>query len=384
MVDLPRVRAAWQSSDVTVRDLPLALAAALAPLVPSLQGQGTELGGLPDRPADALAVVAVLLQSAPLAVRRRWPAACLALVSAGFAVDQLRGYHTVTGVALVVALFSAGAHLRRHRAPAAVLASVAYVALVVALVRGGSAEGPADFVTFYLVLAAAWAAGAWLRQSRAAEAEHRRHVAEATRAAERTRIARDLHDVVTHHVTAMVVQAEAARYLTAAPERLDTALTAVADTGRRAIDDLRHLLDVLAPDQGPELRGPAVGDLHALVDQVRDAGQPAELVVEGDPPLSADGAEVAAYRVVQESLTNALKHAHGRRTVVRVRRGGGAVDVEVTTHGRGSSGAVPAGGGRGLDGLRERVGMLGGDLRAGVEPGGTFVVQARIPAGRRP
>ena len=117
-------------------------------------------------------------------------------------------------------------------------------------------------MTFYLALALAWGIGAWLRSTRAAEAERRRHVAEATRAAERTRIARELHDVVTHHVTAMVVQAEAARYLTAAPERLDQTLTAITDTGRRAITDLRHLLDLLNPDHGTEPRTPSVGELR--------------------------------------------------------------------------------------------------------------------------
>ena len=140
-----------------------------------------------------------------------------------------------------------------------------------------------DSSTFYLALALAWGIGAWLRLSRAAEAERRRHVAETTRAAERTRIARELHDVVTHHVTAMVVQAEAARYLTAAPERLDQTLTAVTDTGRRAITDLRHLLDLLNPDHGTEPRTPSVGELHALVEQTRQAGQPVEFTEDGAP-----------------------------------------------------------------------------------------------------
>lgn len=116
-----------------------------------------------------------------------------------------------------------------------------------------------------------WGIGAWLRSTRAAEAERRRRVAEDTRNAERTRIARELHDVVTHHVTAMVVQAEAARYLTTTPERLDQTLTAVTDTGRQAITDLRHLLDVLNPDHGTEAATPSARGLRTLVEQTRRA-----------------------------------------------------------------------------------------------------------------
>ncbi|GEL94061.1 sensor histidine kinase [Cellulomonas composti] len=383
MIDLGRARAVWAACDVTVRDLPLALAVAATPLVPALHHQGTQLGGLPNRPVDALAVVAVVLQSFPLAVRRRWPSLCLLLVSLGFAVDQLRGYHTVTGVALPIAVFSAAAHLRERRRATAVVASVAYVTLVAALVRAGATEGPSDFVTFYLVLVVSGCIGAWLRQTRSVEEENRRRLAETTRAGERALIARELHDVVTHHVTAMVVQAESARYVTAHPARLDEALTAVTDTGRRAIDDLRNLLDVLDPGHGPQPRTPGVGEIDALVEQARQAGQPVELLHEGSPPLVPGTAEVAAYRVVQEALTNALKHARGSRTLVRVRHGDDALDVEVTTDGPASPRVSPDGSGRGLIGLRERVGLLGGGLSASPEPGGVFVVRAQIPTGPR-
>ncbi|GAB3966139.1 histidine kinase [Plantactinospora veratri] len=311
----------WRRWPVTVRDLPLALLIALASALPVLQDRGTQLGNLPGRPFDELAVVAIALECLPLALRRRWPAISLALVSLGFTIDQLRAYHTVAGAALAVALLSAGVHLERRRRTTLVLGSAAYVALAVALHRQGSTEGVSGFLTFYLALALAWGGGAWLRQSRAAEAERRRHVASTARAAERARIAGELHDVVTHHVTAMVVQAEAARYLTAAPDSLDTTLTAITDTGRRAIADLRILLDLLNPDHGADPRVPSVGELHALVERTRLAGQPVEFTQEGSPAETTGGAEVAAYRVVQEALTNALKYAHGSRTGVRVRHG---------------------------------------------------------------
>jgi signal transduction histidine kinase len=367
----------WRRWDVTVRDVPLALVLALASLVPALHSRGTQLGDLPTRPMDALAMAVVALECLPLIVRRRWPLVCLALVCVGFAADQLLGYHAVAGTALPIALLSTGLHLDRHRRVAAALVSAAYVPLALALDRQGSTEGVAGFVTFYLALVATWAIGAWLRQSRAAEVERRRHVAEATRLAERTRIARELHDVVTHHVTAMVVQAEAARYLSGSPERLDRTLGAISDTGRRSIADLRHLLDLLNPDHDADPRTPSVGELSALVEQTRQAGQPVEFTEEGVPP--AGSAKVVAYRVVQEALTNALKYAHGCRTTVRVRHGGSEIVVEVGTEGGNSSAASPGGSGRGLAGLRDRVDVLGGEFNAGRRDGG-FVVHARIPA----
>ncbi|MEV4150156.1 histidine kinase [Amycolatopsis sp. NPDC049691] len=386
MIDL------WRRLDVTVRDLAFGLLLAGLALIPALGGYGTQVGNLPTRPMDAFALVVVAVECLPLALRRRWPAGCLALVSAGFAVDQLWGYHTVSGTALPIALLSAAAYLERYRWPTVAVGSVAYAALAAALASRGSTEGWTGFVTFYFALALAWGIGAWLRQSRAAEAEHRRHVAETTRTAERTRIARELHDVVTHHVTAMVVQTEAARYLTAAPERLDQALTAITDTGRLAITDLRHLLDLLNPDHGTEPR--TSGSLETLVEQTRRAGQPVEFTEVGSA-TAAGSAEAVAYRVVQEALTNALKHAHGSRTDVRVEHGAREIVVEVTSgapkpsvpSGSVENGGAPAapvvlrGSGRGLAGLRERVDVLGGEFTAERREGG-FVVKARIPVGR--
>jgi len=365
----------WRGWDVRVQDAPFALLLVLASMVPVLQDKGTQLGGLPNRPFDALAIAVIAFECLPLVVRRKWPLVCLAVVSVAFAVDQLRGYHTVAGTALAIALISTGLHLSHHRRATVVALTAAYAVLAVALDRNGATEGVAGFVTFYLALAAAWAVGAWLRLSREAEAERRRHVAAATRVAERTSIARELHDVVTHHVTAMVVQAEAARYLTAAPDRLDQTLQAITDTGRRSLTDLRHLLDLLNPDHSPE----AVGDVRALVEQTRLAGQPVEFAEEGEAVRDAGSAEAVAYRVVQEALTNALKYAHGNATNVYVRYGEREITVEVGTEGARSSTAV-GGSGRGLAGLRERVDVLGGEFSAGQRDGG-FVVRARIPAG---
>ena len=212
---------------------------------------------------------------------------------------------------------------------------------------------------------------------------------------ERERIARELHDVVTHHVTAMVVQADATPYLLDGDRGLVEAnLSSISDTGRRALGDLRELLNVLSPahDRPSAPRGPTAGKLQELVEQTRTVGQPVELIEDWDPDLLEDGVDLTAYRVVQEALTNALKHAPGRRTVVHVRRDApDRVVVEVTTDGPGAGvatvlararPAVPSG--RGLDGLRRRVAMAGGELAVGPEADGRWVVRATLPANRRP
>ncbi|MGH3378932.1 MAG: sensor histidine kinase [Actinoallomurus sp.] len=381
MIDLRRVPDLWRQWDVTVRDLPVALLLAVLSFLPVLHGHETEVGDLPARPFDALAIVVLALYCLPLALRRRWPLASLALVSLAFTAAELRSYHMVAGTALPIALLSAGAHLERHRRTTAIVLSVAYVALAVELHRLGGTERPDGYLAFYLQIVLAWGIGSWLRSTRAAEDEHRLRVAETTRAAERTRIARELHDVVTHHVTAMVVQAEAARYLTTAPDRLNETLSAVTDTGRRAITDLRHLLDLLNPDHDTDFRTPAVGELRTLVEQTRQAGQPVEFTEVGKPAESAGSAEFVAYRVVQEALTNALKYAHGSRTVVSMRYTEREITVEASTDGPGSRTGSPGGSGRGLAGLRERVDALGGEFSADRQAGGGFVVRARIPAG---
>ncbi|MFE3117045.1 sensor histidine kinase [Streptomyces niveus] len=379
MISLRRAPELWRRVDSTVWYLSLGLLLFAGSLVPSLRGHGTVLGGVPDRPYDAAAVVAVALQCLPLALCRRWPVVCLTLVSTGFALDQLRGYHSFAGTAMAVALLGLGSRLERHRRATVLLFSAAYVPFAVALHQLGPGLPVSEFVTYYLALALMWGIGAWLRSTRAKEAEHRRRVAIDTRTAERTRIARELHDVVTHHVTAMVVQAEAARCLTAAPERLDATLTAVAGTGRLAISDLRQLLDLLNPDHGTGTGTPSVGGLRPLVEQTRGAGQPVEFTEEGTPVEPSGSADLMAYRVVREALTNALKHDHGGRTSVQVRHGEGEITVEVGTDGTGSPAASPGGSGRGLAGLRERVDALGGDFSADPLPGGGFTVRARIP-----
>ncbi|MBT3150108.1 two-component sensor histidine kinase [Streptomyces sp. CHD11] len=381
----------WRERDALLKDGVLALALTLLAFVPTLSKIGAQIGDLPERPANLLSVGLVLAQSLPLAVRRRWPAACLAVVAGAFAVHQAMGFATTfASMGLYLALYSAGAHQVRFRHGLVVVASTGYAVLAVVLDGRGSPLSVPDYLAFSLALAAVWLVGSMVRTRRAEEAERRRLAAEVATAGERARIARELHDVVTHHVTAMVVQADAAQFvLTSAPERAGEGLTAVSDTGRRALTELRYLLGVLeatgesaSADPAGAGRAPALGRVGDLVEQARRSGQPVEFSEQGERPAQNVDVELAAYRVVQEALTNAMKYAGGKPTRILLRHGEQHIGIEVTTDGPAAAPATrkpdPAGG-RGLAGLRARVRMLGGELEAGPRPGGGFGVRATIP-----
>jgi signal transduction histidine kinase len=358
--------------------------------VPTLSAIGAQVGDLPKRPVDTLALVLSLTQAVPLVIRRRWPAACLAIVGTAFALHQSLAYpETFASIGLYLALYAAGAHQVRHRHAVAVAATTGYAGLSVTLHLLGSPSHIQVFVVFYLTLVVMWMSGTMVRRWRAEEAEHRRLSVEVATAGERARIARDLHDVVTHHVTAMVVQSDAAQYLLdGAPDRVGEGLTAISDTGRRALTELRHLLDVLEAtgDSAPTDRSPALGRVSDLVEQARLSGQPVELSRRGDQREHAVDIQLAAYRVVQEALTNAMKYATGHPTTVKIDDHDDRIEIEVTTDGttRGTTPGAPAvpSGGRGLSGLRERVRMLDGELVAAARPEGGFRVHALIPSRR--
>lgn len=382
----------WQERGALLKDGVLALTLTLLAFVPTLSHLGAQIGDLPERPANALGVGLVLAQTLPLAVRRRWPSACLTVIAGAFAVHQALGFATTfASVGLYLALYSAGAHQIRFRHGLVVVASAGYAVLAVALDRLGSPQSTPDYLAFCLALAAAWLVGSMVRTRRTEEAKQRRLAAEVATAAERARIARELHDVVTHHVTAMVVQADAAQFLlTSAPERAGEGLTAVSDTGRRALTELRYLLGVLeatgesaSADPAGAGRAPALGRVGDLVEQARRSGQPVEFSEQGERRPQGVDVELAAYRVVQEALTNAMKYAGGKPTRVLLRHGDEHIGVEVTTDGPAAAPDTrkpdPAGG-RGLAGLRARVRMLDGELEAGSRPGGGFEVRATIPS----
>jgi signal transduction histidine kinase len=371
----------WRARSVATRDGSFAVLVAVLAFTPGVAQQGIILGGNFRRDLDLLGLAILFAQCLPLVMRRVRPSLCLGVIAAAFCAHEILGYPvTFASEGIILALYSIGAYQERHRRTFAVFLSAAYAVLAVVLSVQGSHEAPVNFVSFYvIVFVGSWSLGAWMRARTRKEAERREREAGSAITEERARIARELHDVVTHHVTTMVVQADASRFAaTGVPEPLMSGLATIGDTGRRTLAELRYFLGVLDPV--PEARTvPTVGRLRDLVEQTRAAGQPVELDEEGDRQPMTRGAELAAYRVVQEALTNALKHAPGRRTVVRVRHDKGEVEIEVTTEGPSVSSRTADG--RGLTGLRERVSVVGGELRAGWRPDGGFTVRARIPAG---
>ncbi|MFI5761200.1 histidine kinase [Streptomyces sp. NPDC051563] len=383
----------WKQRDAFIQDTVLALALTLAAFVPNFSHIGAQIGDLPRRPENALTLVLVLAQILPPAARRRWPAGTLAVVSGAFALHQMLGFPTTfASMGLYLALYSAGAHQVRHRRDAVLALSGGFAVLALALDRIGSPQTFLDYLAFYLFLAAFWLVGRTVRKQRTQEADRRRLAAEVATATERARIARELHDVVTHHVTAMVVQADAAQFLlTSAPQRAGESLTHVSDTGRRALTDLRYLLGVLEAtgeaaaaqlSRGGD-RSPALGQVGDLVEQTRRSGQPITFAEQGERRPQSLEVELAAYRVVQEALTNAVKYAAGQRTHVKLRHIAEHTEITVTTSGTPDAPIAGnphrEGGGRGLVGLHARVMMLDGRFEAGPRPEGGFEVRAVVP-----
>ena len=236
-------------------------------------------------------------------------------------------------------------------------------------------------------------------EEKAARLERERDAqAQVAAAAERARIAREIHDVVAHNVSVMVVQADGAAFaLDASPQRAADALAAISATGRRALAEMRSLLGVLrdpaGPDgvlaAGPELAPqPGIDELSELLGQARAAGLPVSLTVSGVPRPVPQGEALAVYRVVQESLTNVRKHAGpGATAAVSLGYAGEGLVIRVTDDGRGPAvpdGTGPDGDGHGLTGMRERIELYGGSVRIGPRPGGGYEVVARLPLALEP
>lgn len=340
---------------------------------------------------------AVLLASVPLAARRRYPlAACLLLAIGVYATR-----HDTKEIAIASIVFAGYSAVKYSRFRGAALVTVAWLFVIVGAALWGT-TALLILVSLALTVTVGYAVHAIGERDRML-AEHEA----ATRRAlelERARIASELHDVVTHSVSVMIVQAGAARQVLAeAPGEAREALLAVEASGRAAMTELRHLLGLLSPtggadgapggaDGGPggadgaapaELEPqPGLAQLHTLVDRLTAAGLPIELRVGELPQDLSPGLDLAVFRVIQESLTNVLKHAGKPRTTVSLSYGDGQLVVEVADAGRpivAAAPAVPAGARRGLIGLRERIALYGGVLDAGPRNGGGWVVRARFP-----
>jgi signal transduction histidine kinase len=332
---------------------------------------------------------AVLLCTLPLVVRRRWPIPVLALALVGFTIARDASNLAALAGGMIAAV-SVGLDARH---PLLGAAAVLGVAGAIAIEFGGGVDTqlpiPA-FLTPFLLIGSAFLAGRAIasrqvqviqERERANQLERERELAvKAASESERRHIARELHDVVAHSVSVMVVQAGAARHvLDDKPQAARESLLAVERSGHEAMTELRRLLGVLN-DNGaaaPLAPQPGIDRLDGLVASVREAGLPVALRVEGDRrPLPA-GVDVAAYRIVQEALTNALKYAGGAPTEAVIRFLPEAIEIEVNDEGVIH---VPADGiGRGLTGMRERVAVFGGTIETGKRADGGYAVHAHLP-----
>jgi signal transduction histidine kinase len=337
-------------------------------------------------------VPAVAVVVLPLLARRRFPFAAPAAVwvvaaALSFVDGRLVVFSTGAYIAGLAAAFLLG-NLRSDRE--ARLGLVIVVGAAATLVYNNPRHVSGEFVFVPILFAIAWLTGFALREraSQAERAEERARQAERERetaariavAEERARIARELHDVVAHAVSVMVLQVGAVRHnLPPALEEDSDALRRVEEAGRRALTEMRRLLGAMRRDgDGAELAPqPGLDDLDALLDEVGRAGLPVRLHVDGEPCTLPRAIDLSAYRIVQEALTNALKHAQASHADVTVRYGEDALRVEVRDDG---IGAAPSDGlGHGLVGIRERVKIYGGEMSADTAPEGGFVLSASLP-----
>jgi signal transduction histidine kinase len=335
-------------------------------------------------------MLVVGLMALSLLWRRERPLATVATVVGG--VILLSAVLTrppdliVAVVVLVVASYSAAAHLPQRRAFAGLVLCAGTILTV------GIVIDPSDvfFPTVFFGVVP-WLVGRILRnQTRltrelAEKAERAQHAREEEErravVAERSRVARELHDVLAHDLSVMVIQAAAGRRVVERdPGAAAEAARLIERTGREALAELRQLFGPVRRGHGEALAGsPTLDQVERLVQRARDAGLPVELRVEGERRAVPPGVDLAAYRVVQEALTNTIKHAGKARATVRVRYGAGELAVEASDNGRGAGGGMFESGGHGLVGMRERVGLYGGEFQVGRRRGGGFSVRARFP-----
>ena len=340
-----------------------------------------------------LGVGLLLLQTVPLAWRRTHPSVVLVLIASAFGIKILLGMNAgPAAVGLLIGMYSVAAYgSGRLRVFFLALAGLGFIAGFVVFAITGNPRSFAVSVPS-LAHAAAWLLGDYLRTRRAyiAELEDRAARLERERdqdrqlAAdeERSRIARELHDVVAHDVSVIAIQAGAARTVQASqPQAAAQALGLIETTARRTLVELSQLLGVLrksdgtSPGRNPQ---PGIDQLSTLVTELRSAGLSEDLAVTGEAAPLPPALDLSAYRIVQEATTNVLKHAHARHVEIRVRYSGDVLGLEVLDDGIAKNGGSSLSG-HGIIGMRERVALFGGALSAGPRPGGGFAVVARLP-----
>jgi signal transduction histidine kinase len=348
----------------------------------------------------ALGYALVLLHTLPLVARRRFPGAVLALcVASGLAFAALLMPPFFLGPALLVAVYSVAAYGSRWVSLAGLV--VAELGLAAVWLTPAMLDR-STFLLYMGIIAVAWVLGHFVgdRQVYAAQLEERTAELEQAReelarravVEERLRLARELHDVVAHAMSVIAVQSGVGAHVAASrPEEVGKALSAIEATSRAALTELRRLLGVLRQDSDPQASltpVPGLANLDSLLTEVGKAGLAVRVRVKGTPLQLPAGVDLSAYRIVQEALTNVVKHAGPAHAQVTIGYRDQDVTVEIVDDGRG---AVPpasdgrAGTGHGLTGMRERVAAFNGELQVGPRPGGGFRVAARLPLapGRR-
>ena len=357
---------------------------------------GTMVNKLPHRwPVGTAAIIAMTV---PVVFRRRHPTgAFIAAAAVGALQVVLLPRPFGTDVVILVLLYTLAAY--RPRRISVLGIAVCLVGAGVAIARWApprAVDTPYRlgevFLFFAVPIALAWVLGDSVRyrrgyyralEERAARLERERDAqAQIAAAAERARIAREMHDVIAHNVSVMVVQADGAAFaLDTQPERAREALGAISRTGRQALAEMRRLLGVLRTADGPaELAPqPGINQVGDLLEQARGSGLPVSFTVEGLPRELPPGADLAAYRVIQESLTNTRKHGGPSASAsVTLRYCEDGLMLCIADDGRGAA-AVAEAGGHGLTGMRERVELYGGTIRSGPRPGGGYQVTATLP-----
>jgi signal transduction histidine kinase len=340
------------------------------------------------------AIVVLALTAVPLLARRIWPIPVFGLVLALNAAAGLWGHvHAVNGLALLIALYTVAAI--RPRRDALACAGLLELTIVAGLLVFAGSGWWYDAIFASGMVAAALGLGLYsaTRHAYLAELHDRAERLERERdqqgalaaAAERARIAREMHDIVAHHLTVMVTLSDAAVAASAtSPERATEVMRSVSATGRRALADTRRLLGVLRQRPGQDPGGnlqpvPGLAQLDTLIEQVRSAGLDTTLEIHGAAPDVPAGAQLTMYRLVQEALTNTLKHGGaGARAAVRLQFLPGELRVDIDDDGAGAAAPAAASIGSGLAGMQERVHAYGGDVQAGPRQSGGWKVSARL------